>query len=123
MTAFRGIPIVTAGSKYRTPQGFNAIKHGVKQRGDRPATVERKPEWLKIRLPSGGKYAAVRETVRTHELATVCEESMCPNIGECWSKRASSVPSTPVIPEAGSTRASPITRPDQSSSCNSAMSC
>ncbi|NNC64699.1 MAG: lipoyl synthase [Gammaproteobacteria bacterium] len=85
MTAFRGIPIVMAGSKYRTPQGFNAIKHGVKQRGDRPATVERKPEWLKIRLPSGGNYAAVRETVRTHELATVCEESMCPNIGECWS--------------------------------------
>lgn len=85
MTAFRGIPIVTAGSKYRTPQGFNAIKHGVKQRGDRPAAAERKPEWLKIRLPSGEKYAAVRETVRTHELATVCEESMCPNIGECWS--------------------------------------
>ena len=74
MTAFRGIPIVTAGSKYRTPQGFSAIKHGVKQRGDRPVAVERKPEWLKIRFPSGDKYAAVRETVRTHELATVCEE-------------------------------------------------
>ena len=85
MTAFRGIPIVTAGSKYRTPQGFSAIKHGVKQRGDRPVALERKPEWLKIRLPSGDKYGAVRETVRTHELATVCEESMCPNIGECWS--------------------------------------
>lgn len=85
MTAFRGIPIVKAGSKYRTPQGFSAIKHGVKARCDRPVAAERKPEWLKIRLPSGGKYAAVRETVRTHELATVCEESMCPNIGECWS--------------------------------------
>lgn len=85
MTAFRGIPIVTAGSKYRTPQGFSAIKHGVKQRGDRPAAAERKPEWLKIRLPSGQQYAAVRETVRAHKLATVCEESMCPNIGECWS--------------------------------------
>jgi len=85
MTAFRGIPIVTAGSKYRTPQGFSAIKHGVKTRGDRPIAAERKPEWLKIKLPSGAKYAAVRDTVRTHELATVCEESMCPNIGECWS--------------------------------------
>ncbi len=85
MTAFRGIPIVTAGAKYRTEQGFNAIKHGVKARQDRPAAIERKPEWLKIRLPSGGKYAAVKQTVRAHGLATVCEESMCPNIGECWS--------------------------------------
>ncbi len=85
MTAFRGIPIVTAGSKYRTPQGFSAIKHGVKKRSDRPGAAGRKPDWLKIRLPFGGKYAAVRETVRAHELATVCEESMCPNIGECWS--------------------------------------
>jgi len=85
MTAFRGIPIITAGSKYRTPQGFSAIKHGVKARADRPVAAERKPDWLKIRLPSGAKYEAVRATVRDHELSTVCEESMCPNIGECWS--------------------------------------
>jgi lipoic acid synthetase len=85
MTTFRGIPIVTPGSKYRTEQGFNAIKHGVKARPDRPVPMERKPAWLKIRLPSGGKYAEVKQTVRAHGLATVCEESMCPNIGECWS--------------------------------------
>jgi lipoic acid synthetase len=85
MAAFRDIPIITAGSKYRTKQGFSAIKHGVKTRDDRPVTHERKPNWLRIRLPSGEKYNEVRQTVRTHELATVCEESMCPNIGECWS--------------------------------------
>jgi len=85
MAAFRDIPIITAGSKYRTTQGFSAIKHGVKTRDDRPVAHERKPEWLRIRLPSGEKYNEVRQTVRTHELATVCEESMCPNIAECWS--------------------------------------
>lgn len=85
MTAFRRIPIVTAGAKYRTAQGFNAIKHGVKARDDRPAARERKPAWLKIRLPSGERYAEVKRTVRENQLATVCEESMCPNIAECWS--------------------------------------
>jgi len=85
MTAFRGIAIVPAGAKYRTEQGFSAIRHGVKARDDRAAPSERKPDWLKIRIPSGGRYAEVKQTVRMHGLATVCEESMCPNIGECWS--------------------------------------
>jgi lipoyl synthase len=83
---FRGIPVVSTGSKYRTAQGFTAIKNGVKQREERAAAEHgRKPPWLKARMPSGERYAAVRDTVRTHRLATVCEESMCPNIGECWS--------------------------------------
>ena len=85
MTAFRGIPVVTAGDKYKTELGFSAIKHGVKLRRDRSADPLRKPDWLKVRLPSGGRYEDVKQTVRAHRLATVCEESMCPNIGECWS--------------------------------------
>lgn len=36
-------------------------------------------------MAGGEKYLSVRDTVRGHRLATVCEESMCPNIGECWS--------------------------------------
>lgn len=47
--------------------------------------VSGKPPWLKVRVPSGEKFARVERTVREHRLATVCEESMCPNIGECWS--------------------------------------
>jgi lipoic acid synthetase len=35
-------------------------------------------------MPSGPGFQQVRENVREHRLATVCEESMCPNIGECW---------------------------------------
>ncbi len=86
MSDFRGIPIVENGAKYRTSQGFSAIKNGVKNRADRrPAPAGRKPPWLKVKIPAGERYNQVRTTVREHRLATVCEESMCPNIGECWS--------------------------------------
>ena len=86
MSDFRGIPIVGTGSKYRTSHGFTAIKNGVKERTDRrPAPAGRKPPWLKARIPAGDEYVRVKNTVREHGLATVCEESMCPNIGECWS--------------------------------------
>lgn len=85
-TEFRGIPIVRSGEKYRTEAGFNAIKNGVKRaRAAAPAETGRKPPWLRAKLPGGGAYDAVRQTVKTHRLSTVCEESMCPNIGECWS--------------------------------------
>jgi len=73
-----------SGDKFRTAAGFNAIKDGMKPQPD-PAPAARKPPWLRVRLPSGGGYEAVRSTVNKHRLATVCEESHCPNIGECWS--------------------------------------
>ncbi len=83
---FRGIPVVGTGSKYRTSRGFTAIKNGVKSHALRqPVPAGRKPPWLKVRIPAGEPYTRVKNTVREHRLATVCEESMCPNIGECWS--------------------------------------
>jgi len=86
LSEFRGIPVVESGRKYRTAAGFTAVKNGVKPGGRRAdAKVLPKPPWLKVRIPSGKKYARVRRTVRENRLATVCEESMCPNIGECWS--------------------------------------
>ncbi len=82
---FRGIPIVESGSKYRTDAGFSAIKNGVKQRRDsEPVVAGQKPRWLRAKMPSGHGYSAVKGIVREHRLSTVCEESMCPNIGECW---------------------------------------
>jgi lipoic acid synthetase len=85
MNEFRGIRIITAGSKYQTEQGFAAIKNGVKTRDDRRSSPrEPKPGWLKARIPAGERFERLRETVRAHRLATVCEESICPNIGECW---------------------------------------
>jgi lipoic acid synthetase len=43
-----------------------------------------KPEWLKVRLPSGDGYERVRHLLRRLDLHTVCEESRCPNMAECW---------------------------------------
>ncbi len=81
----RGIPIIASGSKYRTEQGFSAIKNGIKSIGNAPdIRYGDKPAWLRARMPSGPGFSSVRQTVRDHRLSTVCEESMCPNIGECW---------------------------------------
>ena len=86
MAQFRGIPLISSGSKYTTEHGFAAVKNGVKHRAERQAVeTERKPPWLKAKIPSGEKYSTLKDTVRAHKLATVCEESICPNIGECWS--------------------------------------
>jgi lipoic acid synthetase len=85
MSSFKGIPVVRSGEKFRTEHGFSAIKNGVKEnRRGAGRPVERKPSWIKARLPSGPGYQDVKRNVREHRLATVCEESMCPNVGECW---------------------------------------
>jgi lipoyl synthase len=60
------------------------VKNGIARRGDEPVAREPKPPWLKVKLPSGGAYQAVKATVKEHRLATVCEEAMCPNLAECW---------------------------------------
>jgi len=87
------IPItVKSGEKVRKPQGFTAIRDGIKARaGASPEPVGRKPTWLRARLPSGGKYEAVKRNVNEHRLATVCQESKCPNIGECWSNGVATI--------------------------------
>ncbi len=45
---------------------------------------ERRPEWIKVRAPSGETYEWLRTMMRSKALHTVCEEARCPNIGECW---------------------------------------
>jgi lipoic acid synthetase len=72
-----------SGEKYTTPQGFTAIKDGMK-RAATQGTVLRKPPWLRAPMPAGHGFAAVKHIVREHRLSTVCEEAKCPNIGECW---------------------------------------
>jgi lipoic acid synthetase len=44
----------------------------------------RKPPWLKVQLPRGEAYETVKRNVKRLELNTVCQEAMCPNLGECW---------------------------------------
>ena len=89
MAEFKNIPVVTqaprSGEKYLTPQGFTAIKDGMRARGAADSRgLAGKPRWLKAPLAAGAGFEAVRQTVREHRLATVCEEARCPNIGECW---------------------------------------
>ncbi|MGA2631078.1 MAG: lipoyl synthase [Terriglobia bacterium] len=53
-----------------------------------PSTrAPRRPEWLKVRLPSGENYFDLKRLMRGMELHTVCESARCPNIGECWHHR------------------------------------
>ncbi len=89
MSEFKGIPVVRttrgSGRKYVTPQGFTAIRDGIKQAASgEPVAPGRKPRWLRAPMPSGKRFDAVRGVVRDHRLSTVCEEAHCPNIGECW---------------------------------------
>ena len=89
VNSFKGIPIQTtsarSGEKYVTPQGFAAIKDGIKtSQQAQPFVPGKKPQWLRAPMPAGGGFNAVREVVHEHRLATVCEEAKCPNIGECW---------------------------------------
>ena len=44
----------------------------------------KKPDWLRVKLPTGKEYAEVRKIVTEHKLHTICESGNCPNMGECW---------------------------------------
>ncbi len=50
-------------------------------------TIERRPDWLKVRAPSGENYEELKRLMRSKSLHTVCEEARCPNMGECWAHR------------------------------------
>jgi lipoic acid synthetase len=50
-----------------------------------PDGVDRRPDWLTVKLPIGDGYAQVKSLMRGLDLVTVCEEARCPNIAECWS--------------------------------------
>ncbi|MCC7161622.1 MAG: lipoyl synthase [Anaerolineae bacterium] len=49
-----------------------------------PAPPRRHPDWIRVRAPFGEEYTRLKGLVRTLDLHTVCQEAMCPNIGECW---------------------------------------
>uniref|UniRef100_A0A7C4XDG0 Lipoyl synthase n=1 Tax=candidate division WOR-3 bacterium TaxID=2052148 RepID=A0A7C4XDG0_UNCW3 len=51
----------------------------------------KKPEWLKVKLPSGDEFKEVFETLKSYNLSTVCQEARCPNIAECWHKKSATI--------------------------------
>jgi lipoyl synthase len=68
------------------PSVTERVRHPEKAK--RPDTeILRKPEWIRVKAPSGKGYAETREIVHSRGLVTVCEEAGCPNIGECWEKK------------------------------------
>ena len=61
----------------------NAISVEETQPVEKP---KRRPEWLKVRAPQGETYDELKRLMRVKTLHTVCEEALCPNIGECWGR-------------------------------------
>ncbi len=51
----------------------------------------RKPDWLKIRIPSGEGYKEIYRILESHGLSTVCQEARCPNISECWKQKSATI--------------------------------
>ncbi|KTD21381.1 lipoyl synthase [Legionella londiniensis] len=85
MSKLTDIPvIVESGHKYKTSQGIVAIKDGIKHQNTEEPRLS-KPKWLRIVNHTSANYLKVKEQVKEHRLATVCEEAKCPNIAECWS--------------------------------------
>jgi len=86
MSQLKGIPVVAeaararSGEKYLTPQGFTAVRDGIRApRGAPPVAGppkgQRLPAWLRARAPTGAAFLKVRALVREHRLATVCEDA------------------------------------------------
>tara|TARA_B100000795_G_scaffold1746_1_gene1171 strand:+ start:659 stop:1528 length:870 start_codon:yes stop_codon:yes gene_type:complete len=46
----------------------------------------KKPEWIRVKLPTGKKYTELRSLVDKYKLNTICTSGSCPNMGECWAE-------------------------------------
>ncbi|MBO9549308.1 lipoyl synthase [Pseudomonas sp.] len=79
-----------------TPPRPQPLQAGVKLRGaDKVARipvkilpteqVPRKPDWIRVEIPTTPEVARVKALLRKHRLHSVCEEASCPNLGECFS--------------------------------------
>jgi lipoic acid synthetase len=65
--------------------GTIAIRNGIKPNINKNILPTRKPSWLRLNYVLTPKFKEVKKIVKDNYLKTVCEEAMCPNIGECWS--------------------------------------
>lgn len=80
-------PRPPSGTKVTNAQGTRAVVDGIKPSAlTQMPDAAGKPAWLRVRVPGGARYQAIMDIVRTHRLATVCAESKCPNIAECWGR-------------------------------------
>jgi lipoic acid synthetase len=72
-------------SKTIKENGTIAIRNGIKPNINKNILPTRKPSWLRLNYVLTPKFKEVKKIVKDSYLKTVCEEAMCPNIGECWS--------------------------------------
>jgi lipoic acid synthetase len=47
---------------------------------------QKKPDWIRVKLPTGKKYTELRGLVDKYKLKTICTSGSCPNMGECWAE-------------------------------------
>ena len=55
------------------------------------APLNRKPSWIRAKIPGGPVYSETMSIVKEHKLHTVCESAQCPNLGECWSRKTATI--------------------------------
>jgi len=78
----------TDGKDPRKEKAVEAARARHPEKQKRPdSPVLRKPDWIRVKAPIGKGYNETRKIMRDHNLATVCEEAGCPNIGECWEQK------------------------------------
>jgi len=58
-------------------------QNGIKMEPTQEIQKIKKPDWLRVKLPTGEEYVKVRGIVSKHKLHTICESGNCPNMGEC----------------------------------------
>ena len=56
-----------------------------------PINKRPRPDWLKIKLSTSGKFLETQKLIRGNNLHTVCEEARCPNIYECWGRQTATI--------------------------------
>ena len=81
-----------SGEKYRHQNGIKAIKDGIKisvEYSDEKSL--KKPAWFKVPIPSGENFISLKNRVQKLNLSSVCEESKCPNIAECWNHKTATL--------------------------------
>jgi lipoic acid synthetase len=61
-----------------------SLSEQITEINNKPVVRSKKPEWLRVKLPTGPEYTKVRKLVDQHKLHTICESGNCPNMGECW---------------------------------------
>jgi lipoic acid synthetase len=71
------LDLINRDPRLRHPEKANRPDH----------EVLRKPDWIRVKAPGSPQWAETNRIVRENNLATVCEEAGCPNIGECWEKK------------------------------------